>query len=858
MIQSLLNFVKRRETVTYPPDVRALISQIVKEATHEKTGWYSTKLTDLSSYEKLKQADNDFKKQVLFCVIDNIIAYHKLTRGIWRIDQSYMERQVHETLMTTLLRSKLALNESDFNLMYKKFSIKAWQNYYFFLRWPIRLFLRQIKSFVEREGLSPALADLLQTMKKSKGLNGTGSYMSEKENEMKRKIDEILNIAGETEEQIILIKLDRKDKFGQLLHTFLHETQMPHQKHWNELFMLAAKSNGSKPSKRFLKQAEKLVEETGSEVYQTKLRAWFDYLVQLKTAEFTHTSRWGNYSTHVYLHPLNASIAKGLVWTTTLFEVSNFAGLLAALTERSFKKIPGVGPTAAALGNACVYALAQSDRIENISQLTRLQMRVQQNNTKKLIEKYISEAAQKLNISKEEIEDLAVPTLGLNDGIFTHKIEEFTAQIKITGIGKTKTEWIKADGKAQKSVPARVKQNHPDLVKTLSRTAKEIQKNLTAQRDRLDRSYLQNRKWKYADFKQHYLDHGLMSFLTKKLIWSFDNEQAQTHGIWLNNKWVDQQAQPILWIDDHTTVKLWHPIGESVETVTAWRAFLEAHEIKQPMKQAYREVYLLTDAERNTRTYSNRMAAHLLKQHQFNSLAKIRGWQYSLMGAYDDGRSNEAAYINIPNYGLIAEFWVNEVPEDEAYNDAGIWHYVATDQVRFLSDVPRDVLELEKIPPLVLSEVMRDVDLFVGVASVGNDPTWQDSGGVIQERFVDYWQTYSFGNLNETSKIRKEVLENLVPKLKIRNQCTIRENFLIVKGKLRTYKIHIGSTNILMEPNDSYLCIVVDRSTKTDNNVFLPFEGDRQLSIILSKAFLLAEDDKITDRTIISQISQRR
>ena len=29
---------------------------------------------------------------------------------------------------------------------------------------------------------------------------------------------------------------------------------------------------------------------------------------------------------------------------------------------------------------------------------------------------------------------------------------------------------------------------------------------------------------------------------------------------------------------------------------------------------------------------------------------------------------------------------------------------------------------LEEVPPLVLSEVMRDADLFVGVASVGNDP----------------------------------------------------------------------------------------------------------------------------------------
>jgi hypothetical protein len=58
-----------------------------------------------------------------------------------------------------------------------------------------------------------------------------------------------------------------------------------------------------------------------------------------------------------------------------------------------------------------------------------------------------------------------------------------------------------------------------------------------------------------------------------------------------------------------------------------------------------------------------------------------------------------------------------------------------------------------------------------------------------------------------------------------------------------------------MEPNDQYLCIVPDRSQKLNTeNVFLPFEGDNGLSIILSKAVLLADDDKITDSTITRQI----
>ena len=80
--------------------------------------------------------------------------------------------------------------------------------------------------------------------------------------------------------------------------------------------------------------------------------------------------------------------------------------------------------------------------------------------------------------------------------------------------------------------------------------------------------------------------------------------------------------------------------------------------------------------------------------------------------------------------------------------------------------------------------------------------------------------------------------------------------FLKVKGKLRTYKIHIGSTNILMEPNDQYLCIIPEGKQDMTKKVYLPFEGDRGLSIILSKAFLLAKDHKITDPTILIQINR--
>ena len=139
------------------------------------------------------------------------------------------------------------------------------------------------------------------------------------------------------------------------------------------------------------------------------------------------------------------------------------------------------------------------------------------------------------------------------------------------------------------------------------------------------------------------------------------------------------------------------------------------------------------------------------------------------------------------------------------------------------------------------------------MASVGNDPTWEDRGG--EPRLTQYWQNYSFGDLSEMAKTRKTILEGLIPRLKIRDKAHIDGRFLVVQGKLNAYKIHMGSTNILIKPDDRYLCIVPGRGKdKKVDNIYLPFSGDRGLSIILSKAFMLVDDDIIKDTTIISQL----
>jgi hypothetical protein len=394
----------------------------------------------------------------------------------------------------------------------------------------------------------------------------------------------------------------------------------------------------------------------------------------------------------------------------------------------------------------------------------------------------------------------------------------------------------------------------------LKQTEKEIRQLLPAQRDRLEQLLLQHKSWSMAEFRTRFLDHHLVGVVARRLIWRFMDGARSATSMWHDGRFVTERHAGVDWLRDDTRVWLWHPLHGDVAEVKAWRDWLEAHEVTQPFKQAHREIYLLTEAERTTGIYSNRFAAHLIKQHQFAMLCHQRGWRYTLQGVWD---SANTPTIALPQWDLRAEFWVEAITEEGSplergdTTHRGVYTYLSTDQVRFYRT--RDVapIALADVPPLAFSEVMRDVDLFVGVASVGNDPTWTDNG--LFGRYRESWDRFAFGDLFPSAITRKAVLERIVPRLNIADRCSFADRFLVVRGDLRTYKIHLGSGNILMEPNNHYLCIVPGQGmgSKPLGRVFLPFEGDTTLSIIISKALLLADDRSITDPIIVSQIRGR-
>jgi hypothetical protein len=230
-----------------------------------------------------------------------------------------------------------------------------------------------------------------------------------------------------------------------------------------------------------------------------------------------------------------------------------------------------------------------------------------------------------------------------------------------------------------------------------------------------------------------------------------------------------------------------------------------------------------------------------------------RRWGTNFLGPFDGGDIGIAKH-DFPSHGLRAEFRHDAIwPLGPAFSEVT---HCTTAEVRFIRIADVESVALREVASIVFSEAMRDVDLFVSVSSVGADRNWPEHGrgDAGSERFDAYWSLYSEAPLQAMARTRRDALARIIPGLAIADRCDLGERWLEVRGDLRTYQIHLGTGNATMEPSGTYLPIVPKDGGGPAGRVFLPFNDDPMLSLILSKAFLLANDAAITDKSIAKQI----
>jgi hypothetical protein len=431
--------------------------------------------------------------------------------------------------------------------------------------------------------------------------------------------------------------------------------------------------------------------------------------------------------------------------------------------------------------------------------------------------------------------------------------EAVVAHEAVVTLGETVTlGWRLPGGKLSATVPAAVRRDHPEAVKELRDLVKQVRGHLTTLARSLEAGLATGHEMPYHQWRSELAANGLAWSVLQRLIWEIpDGEGGRRAVLPVVGGFTGPDGTVVPEPAPGDPIRLWHPLGATTAQVGAWRDLLVAREVRQPVKQAFREVYRLTPAEAETGTYSNRFAAHIVHYKQFYALVKGRGWATSMLGPWDGGDTAEATRV------LAGGAWRVTLLHDYRDETADGVPCAGTDRVWFdrRAGASWQTVPLTEVPPLILTEALRDVDLFVSVTSVAADPAWFDGH---LDRWpgdhLGYWQRAHDAPLTATAEVRRSALARLLPRTRIADRCELTDRHLVVRGDLHTYRIHLGSGNILVEPGSTYLCIVPAAKAPREK-LFVPFTDER-LTVILSKAFLLAGDTAISDPSIVAQLKR--
>ena len=550
----------------------------------------------------------------------------------------------------------------------------------------------------------------------------------------------------------------------------------------------------AKPSKTWQKLATEYVEQLGKEDFQNGQVMILEKLIV--------GDEWFQDSEKL-------CALRGMTWLCQLHPGNGQLYLLQKVSNRAYKKVPG-GPLNAKLGNIALETLAAIGNLEAFGIINNVEAKAKYPVYKRAIASRKKKFTKLLKLfSPEELADRSVPSHDLIDGKKTIKIGDVKALLLLDGF-KVNITWEMPSGKIQKTVPAHIKTDFAAEIKAVKAEGKSIVETLSSQAKKLEKSWLQLRTWPVENWKEFIMDHGLLRVMTERLIWIMKTEEQSISFMLQEGQPIDNQGNTIGFLEN-TTIRLWHPSLDSVEETLAWRNRIFDKQIKQPFKQAFREVYILTPAEENTFDHSNRFAGHHLRGNTLYSLGKNREWTMTY---------EEPPVLKIPGGELVAMLNIR---------GGVLYSNCDTLDLQFKKIDPTkktygyyniEKIALKEVPPVILSEVMRDVDLFVAVAGLGIDPYFDQTQ---TGDMMNYWRDASFGKKSQTAmaEVRKDLLKRLLPMTKIAKKCSIDGNYLKVKGSLRDYKINLGSGNILMEPNDQYLCIVPagDKKIREENLV---------------------------------------
>jgi hypothetical protein len=525
-----------------------------------------------------------------------------------------------------------------------------------------------------------------------------------------------------------------------------------------------------------------------------------------------------------------------------------------------------------ALGAIC-WALGNIGTRDAIALLGKVQRGTNDKSLLKHVDKALGAAGRTESLSADDMADRAMASHGIGpDGMRSVTISGWTARLTVQSTRKASLTTISPDGKAARGL-TKVFLALPGAAAeaaSLMESQQDIERILPEARRRLEKAFRNRRVWSYPFWQSHLAGNGLLRTMVSRLIWRFESAAGESFSALFSEQGLVEPDNTVRHIEgDGYKVTLWHPVHAAMAETSAWRAALIGRRIRQPFLQAWRPVYVLTDAERATATYSNRFASHVLEQAPAMAVLKAKGWKAVNRVAGGNNPDNERVILPLPSFGVAAEFWVagigdvmQEIPH---VRQTTLYAFITTDRLAFYplegaKPAPSaQPLPLASITPMALSEAMMDLDAVINRTSIGNDRYWMDRGPdaprPVSEmvNLANYRDSYVAGRSPELAAARHAFLSEMLAGLEIGNNCSLHADHLLFDGKYHSYKINLASGAIMIMPDLRYLCIVPKSAYAGES--YLPSEEDPMLSLIISKAIYLSDEDQIEDATVRSQLN---
>ena len=388
------------------------------------------------------------------------------------------------------------------------------------------------------------------------------------------------------------------------------------------------------------------------------------------------------------------------------------------------------------------------------------------------------------------------------------KLDDVDVYIKIDDLGQSEIIYEKA-GKELKSLPTKLKKDK------YIEAIKEVHKNLKEQYHR-SRKMLEEAMEDGIEFYGYEIENLMTNPVIAPILKSLVFKMGNDLGYYVDKKLKSAKKKSVA-VKDDSLLKIAHcfDLFESGEWATYQKDIFD-RELKQPFKQVFRELYVKTVDEKG-RDKSLRYAGHQVQPAKTVALLKTRRW------IIDGQEGLEKVYYK---KNIIAKIFALA----DWFSPADI-EAPTLEEVQFFDRKTFKPILIDDVPDLIFTEVMRDIDLVVSVAHIGD---------------VDPKASHS------TIEMRKAIIEFNCKLFKLKN-VTFTENHALIKGERAEYSIHLGSGLIHQKAGSAINVLPVHSQHR--GRVFLPFiDDDPKTAEIMAKVLLFAQDDKIKDVFILEQI----